>query len=35
MLKSIHWGSLLLGIAIAWFGLPLLQTMLSKVKSAA
>lgn len=34
-MKSIHWGSVLLGVAIAWFGLPLIQSLLAKAKSGA
>lgn len=34
-MKSIHWGSVLIGALIAWFGLPLVQSLLAKVKSAA
>lgn len=33
-MKSIHWGSVLLGVAIAWFGLPLIQGLLAKAKGA-
>jgi hypothetical protein len=33
-MSKIHWGSLAIGVGIAWFGLPLIQNVLSKVKSA-
>ena len=33
-MKNLHWGSILLGIAIAWFGLPLLQSLMAKAKGA-
>ncbi len=31
---NINWISLLIGMAVAWFGLPLIQSLLSKAKSA-
>jgi hypothetical protein len=33
-MKNIHWGSVAIGVAIAWFGLPLIQSFLAKAKSA-
>lgn len=32
-MKNLHWGSIAIGVALAWFGLPLIQSLLSKVKS--
>jgi hypothetical protein len=31
-MKNIPWMGIFIGIAIAWFGLPLLQSLLSKAK---
>jgi len=32
-MKSIHWGSLLAGVAIGMFGIPFVQQVLAKAKT--